>query len=488
VNISPVRKLGLLGAVICLALFVCARMPEGAMGAYYLVPLAVAGGGYLLAARELFRTPQYPRQIIFACLALAALWRVPFLLKPIAAQDDLRRYVWDGRLQHLGRNPYTSIPDDPNLAALHTDETLGMNNPGVTSPYPAGAQLFFRAVTAISQTTFAFKIAFVFCDFAIVWVLIEVLRRTRQPLHWVLAYAWHPAVATEIAGAGHVDIVGALLLLISFLAIIRSWRILAAVTFALAVAVKFLPLVLLPLYWRRVRLRDALAAIATFALLYVPFFDHGRIPLGSIGVFVQRFRFNDPIFAVVERLANPGAAAGLALLAGLSSAMWLRHRHQEPTPQAWAWPMAASLACAPVVYPWYLLWLIPFLRPTAPTTVLTQLTPPSSPMIQSRPSTGSSFQPNSSSALAPRTLIAQSSVASPTQLASTHPVSLPTPLLIWSSTILSTYYVWHLQAVGAPWQVPSWLTAIEYLPVAAALLLLRKPHPHPADTPLPPQN
>ena len=30
-------------------------------------------------------------------------------------------------------------------------------------------------------------------------------------------------------------------------------------------------------------------------------------------------------------------------------------------PAAWAWPMAIALAFAPVIYPWYLLCLTPFL-------------------------------------------------------------------------------------------------------------------------------
>jgi hypothetical protein len=40
----------------------------------------------------------------------------------------VRRYVWDGRLQHLGYNPYTAIPNDPNLVTLHTAETRGINS------------------------------------------------------------------------------------------------------------------------------------------------------------------------------------------------------------------------------------------------------------------------------------------------------------------------------------------------------------------------
>src|SRR6202011_968974 len=156
-------------------------------------------------------------------------------------------------------------------------------------PYPAGAQLFFRAVTSIHESTFALKVAFVLCDLAIVFVLFDVLRCTRQGEHWVLAYAWNPLLATDVAGSGHVDILGVLLLLVSVAAMVRRWRAVAALAFGLAVSVKFLPIVLLPLYWRRVRMRDAALAAVAVGLLYVPFFNHGRIPTGSLGTYVQSF-------------------------------------------------------------------------------------------------------------------------------------------------------------------------------------------------------
>jgi len=44
----------------------------------------------------------------------------------------------------------------------------------------------------------------------------------------VLAYAWHPLLAIEVAGSGHVDIVGVLLLLVSVAALVRRWRAVAA--------------------------------------------------------------------------------------------------------------------------------------------------------------------------------------------------------------------------------------------------------------------
>ena len=59
------------------------------------------------------------------------------------------------------------------------------------------------------------------------------------------------------------------------------------------------------------------------------------------------------------------------------------------------------------VYPWYLLWLLPFLRSVS-------------------------------------TL----------------------PLVIWTVSIFPAYYVWHLRALGRPWLLPDWIMLLEYGAVA----------------------
>jgi alpha-1,6-mannosyltransferase len=417
VTLTPARRLYTLGGTMFAALAVCSHSPSGTAGPSFLASLAIASVAYLLAVREFLQSPRYPRHVIFACLALAVLWRIPFLLKPPASQDDVHRYIWDGRVQRLGYNPYIVIPADSALAARHTAETRGLNNPTLPSPYPAGAQLFFRAITAIHESTLAFKLAFVACDLALILVLLDVLRRASRAEHWVLAYAWHPLLATEVAGSGHIDIVGVLLLVISVAALGRRWRTTSAIAFGLAVAVKFLPIVLTPLYWRRVRVRDGLMAMVVAGMLYVPFLEHGRIPIGSLGIYVQRFRFNDPIFVILERVMGSYLAAGFAVLAGLVIAAWLRSKHSSCWSDDWVWPMGVSLACAPVIFPWYLLWLVPFLR-----------------SVQT------------------------------------------VPLIIWSVTILSTYSAWHLHALGRPFQLPGWIPLLEYglVATAAAFILVRK--------------
>ncbi len=379
--------------------------------------LVAAGILYLLAVREFFATPAFPRRVVVIGLALAALWHIEFLQVPPGVDDDIHRYLWDGRVQRFGFSPYILVPNDPALAALHTSETRNLNHPDLPSPYPAGAQLFFRAITSIHESILAFKVAFLICDIAIVFMLLDLLRRSRQEAHWVLVYAWNPLLATEVAGSGHIDIVGALLLLVSFAALLRRWRAIAALTFGLAVGVKFLPIVLVPLYWNRIRWRDGALSAAAFALPYIPFLKHGQMPIGSLGTYVHSFWFNDPVFATLTRIAPPELVAALAVVVGFLVAIWFRKRSEASSSDEFAWPMAASLLCAPVVYPWYLLWLLPFLR--------------------------------SRSAL---------------------------PMIIWTVSILPTYFVWHLPALGRPWIVPGWILLLEYgsVVVTAAVIWLRR--------------
>ncbi|HUO17768.1 MAG TPA: glycosyltransferase family 87 protein [Verrucomicrobiae bacterium] len=413
-RVSREWRVYILGVALCGSLTICAFNFGDRGGPYFMASLTAAGIAYLLAVRELFATLALPKQVIVMGLILAAVWHVEFLRLPVGADDDIHRYVWDGHLQRLGYNPYLIVPGDPAVARLHTSETRNLNNPDLPSPYPPGAQLFFRLVTAVRESTSALKVAFVVCDFAIFFVLLDLLRSCGKGRHLVLAYAWNPLLAIEVAGSGHIDIVGALLLVVSVAALARRWRAIAAVGLGLAVAVKFLPIVLIPLYWKRIRIRDAVLAAIVVVLLYAPFLDHGRIPTGSLSTYVRTFRFNGPVFQILTQVASPQLLAGLAVLAGLAIAAWLRKASAELSPDQFAWPMAMSLFCGPVVFPWYLLWLLPFL--TSASTL---------------------------------------------------------PILIWTVSVIPTYIMWHFRKLGRPWEaLPVWVMLLEYGCVAIAAAVL----------------
>ena len=411
-------RLYALGSVMLMALTICSRNLGDRGGPPFTASLTLAGIAYLLAVREFLRRGGFPRRVVIIGLGLAAVWHIAFLRLPAGADDDIHRYVWDGRLQRLGYNPYLIVPSDPAVRDLHTLETRTLNNSDLPTLYPPGAELFFRAVTAIHESTFAMKIAFVLCDLAIVFVLLDLLHHSGRGAHLVLAYAWNPLLAIEVAGSGHIDIVGALLLVISVATLARRWRMIAAVTLGLAIAVKFLPIVLLPLYWKRIRIRDAALALGIVGILYVPFLNHGRIPTGSLGTYVTSFRFNAPVFVMLHQVVPAQLLAGLAVLVGLAMAIYLSGGSPELPLHVFAWPMATALFCAPVIFPWYLLWLLPFLM-SASTLVIS----------------------------------------------------------VWTVSIIATYVMWHLRALTGSWgSLPVWVMPLEYGSVAivAAVVALRR--------------
>lgn len=417
-KLTPSRRVYALGVILLVAFTITCRNFADRGGPAFMAALAVASAAYLLAFREFIVTSQFPRHVVIFGLLITAACHLQFLSVSPGIDDDIHRYVWDGRLQRLHYNPYLVVPSDAAYAHLHTPETRSLNNPDLPSPYPPGAQLFFRLVTGIHESALALKIAFVLCAWLIAFLLLDLLRQRNREAHLVLIYAWNPLLAIEVAGSGHIDIVGTLFLVASVAALTRKWRTSAAIALGLAISVKFLPLVLVPLYWRRVRVRDIALAAFLVALLYLPFLDHGRIPTGSLAAYIQGFRFNGPIFAALDHLATPSLLAAFAVCVGFLVAWLLRRTEQHALPEHFAWPLAASLLCAPVIFPWYLLWLLPFL--TSASTLL---------------------------------------------------------ILVWTVSIIPTYLQWHLRRTTGTWgALPIWVMLLEYgcLAVVAALVLLAR--------------
>ena len=416
----------MIGATLILAI---TQAPLGSPVFY--ATAAIITVAYLLMLWSVWSTPP-DRRLLTAAFVIALACRAPLVVGPIGRDSDMMRYIWDGRVQRFGYNPYAVLPVDPALAHTHTDDTREMPSRRARTPYPPAAQLFFRGVVTIYESAHAMRLVLVACDVATIFVVFRWLTLTgRNPWH-VLAYAWNPLVILEVAHSGHIDALGAFWIAVSAYCLARRRTALASLAFVLAVTTKLLPIVLAPLYWRRIRLVDALAAAALFVGLYMPFMyasggEGPQLPLGAVPNVVAAIRFNGPAFRAIRLATNPTFAASVAVLTGLGVAAWTRWRLSVSEPAAWAWPMATSLAFAPVVYPWYLLYFTPFLV--------------------------------SAAAL---------------------------PLVTWSVTVLSAYLVWYIESWRRPWVVPSAVLAVEYGSVIlTTLLILRWRHHRKAAKPTP---
>src|SRR5205823_3818984 len=110
--------------------FIVAAMLQGAIWAVAAVAVTSGNGG---------------RSALALILATAILLRVGALAAPVYLSDDIYRYIWDGRVQAAGINPYRYIPTDTHLAPLRDEAIFPNINRNNYAPtiYPPVAQLLF---------------------------------------------------------------------------------------------------------------------------------------------------------------------------------------------------------------------------------------------------------------------------------------------------------------------------------------------------------
>ena len=388
-------------------------LTQARLGSPQFFPIAaVFGVCQIVALTWALRRNPDRRWLPFALLCAVAC-RVPLMVGPVYYDSDMIRYVWDGRVQRFGYNPYALVPSDPALAHTHTAVTARMPSRHDRTPYPPAAQLFFRLMVTLWDSPRVMKSVLTVFDMVTIYLVWGFLRITGRNEWLVLCYAWSPLVILEVAHSGHIDALGAFWIAASAFWMAQGRSGLAVVAYTFAVATKLLPIVLAPLFLGRVRVRDMALGAGLLLLLYLPFMTAGTLPMGAVPNVVAHIRFNSPIFRPLAWIVTPSGAAAVALLAGLAVAVWARWRLTIQDDSAWAWPMAAALVCAPVIYPWYLLYLTPFL------------------------------------------------------------LSVPTlPLLVWTYTVVPVYLVWEWAQYGASWRVPTWLMVLEYGFVAATALAI----------------
>jgi hypothetical protein len=360
-SIPVARVLAATGVAFFLAIIVLVVTKAPLGSKIFFGAVIIGTAAYALVLARVWHERQAPRKLLYAAFAIAVALRIPMAVAPVGPDSDMVRYQWDGRVQLLGYSPYRVLPADPAMAHTHTDQTVRMPSRRDRTPYPPAAQLFFRLVVMLHDSTLAMKLALLVCDLLTMVVVWRWLVATRRSEWLTLAYAWNPLVVFEISHSGHIDALAALWVAASAFWLARRRTQLASVAFVLACATKLLPIVLAPLYLGRVRIRDVGIGALCLVALYLPFMSGGDVPLGAVPNVVDRVRFNGPLFAAIAALSSPRAAAAVALAAGLSVATWARWRLTANDPAAWAWPIATAVAFAPVIYPWYLLSLTPFL-------------------------------------------------------------------------------------------------------------------------------
>jgi hypothetical protein len=326
----------------------------------HLAVYGLAFAVYLVALRS---ARGVSRRGLGVALALAVAWRLALVTAPPLLSDDVYRSVWEGRIQLHGGNPYSLCdrPDAPRWLALRDAVWENVNHQDFPAVYPPLWQLAARLVVTLDDSVTAIKAFLVVCELATLAVLAVLVRRRGQPAERLLVLAWNPLALVEIAGSGHNEALGLLLVVLALAALDAGRGLASAVAVGLGVQAKLLPGLLAIAWSRRYRPLHVLAAVAAAVLLVLPYAAAGPDLWWSLGQYAERWRFNETAFALLASATGSHAAAVrlsavlVVLVAGV-----LAVRRVEPASGALV-VVAATLFLAPNVLPWYALWLLPLL-------------------------------------------------------------------------------------------------------------------------------
>ncbi len=334
----------------------------------------------------------------------ALLLRLPLLPLPPTLSDDVLRYLWDGRVAAAGRNPYLLPPAAPELTPLRDDLWRRLPHRQIPTVYPPLAVAAFSIAARLPFPILSWKLLVTAADLAACALLLRLARQLGLPVGRTIWYAWNPLVALEVAGHGHVDVLGvaAALAVVSILLARRvpwgdgppRWTALAGIAAACGILAKLAPAAALPM-WGRQSGRPKLfwlCALGLTATAILPVVvATGGAPPGLVTYGIT-WDWNGPLFEPLWRLL---AAAGVPgrLKAALDAYKawrqdWYRFNGIYPYlyPQLLAKIVLAAVSLAAVarswrekdpvggsgrlfgtlllasatVYPWYLLWVLPW--------------------------------------------------------------------------------------------------------------------------------
>jgi hypothetical protein len=382
---GSVAAVGTAAAAIALS----PRLPPGPDSALEVALIGVAWAAFAVGAWLVMRLPVRAAVLLILAGGLAVQLSAGF--GEPRSSDDLFRYIWDGRVQAAGIDPYRYAPAAAELVGLRdeflwpqraawcvppgaVDPDTGdalvpgctrINRPDVHTIYPPVAEAIVFVVHGLSPPDGGHVRGYVPIQVAAsafalaTTVLLLVGLRRRDPRRAVL-WAWCPMIAIETASNAHIDVAAAFLtglaLLVLATASSRPRAALGGVLLGLAIATKLTPALVTPSVLRRRPLTLMAAAVGAVAAVYLPHvLTVGAAVLGYLPGYLREegytsgSRFALLTWVLPEPWAPPVAVAVLTIVGMLV----LRAADPDRPWDGAVVMVGTALLVTTPSYPWY---------------------------------------------------------------------------------------------------------------------------------------
>lgn len=283
-------------------------------------------------------------------------------LEPTAS-DDIYRYIWDGKVQASGVNPYLYAPSDEALRPLHSELIPRLVNfPAMKTIYPPVAEwIFWITFKIFGESTLGFKIPLLIAEIATIFLFRTLLRQLRLSPVWTAMYAFCPLPIMQFMIDGHLDALGLPFVLLFILFWIRQKKLLALVALGVASAVKLVPLILIPFAFKELRGWKRLLTIGIplgiVGAVYCPYLIGNGAPFEALKNFSARWAFNGSIFHLLYPFIQDNTPVHtICTVLFLLWIVFLYFRRLQFL-DSLRLAIFGFFIFAPTVHPWYLTWL-----------------------------------------------------------------------------------------------------------------------------------
>ena len=325
-------------------------------------------------------------------LLIAFAVRISLLVAMPTLSDDFYRFIWDGRLLVAGEHPFSALPSDFLSRQLpDVDEALfqKLNSPSYFTIYPPVAQGFFWLSAVLSPSSVlgsvvVMRVLLIAAEAGSVLLMISLLKKFQLPTKNVLLYALNPLAIIELTGNLHFEGFMIFFLLLTVQQLASAKNVGAALSFALAVGVKLLPLIFLPLMLPLLGWRKAIGfwimTCVAICLLFLPMYD-AQVVAGfseSLNLYFQKFEFNASVYYLVREYGfwkygyNTIQTSGwkLGVVCGILIVMYsffigygaLRNSSKPWTVMltCWMFILLIYFLFTTILHPWYITTLLAF--------------------------------------------------------------------------------------------------------------------------------
>ncbi len=354
------------------AFFVLTSFHETPLISYTVI--FISSSMFFIATAYLIIKYKIGRKYLFILLGLGLLIRILFLFVHPVGSDDYYRYVWDGKVQASGINPYRYAPDDPALNFLHTQTLPGkINFSDMKTIYPPLSEIIFYASYIIGGEGFiGVKLFLLMFDILSMIGIFLILKKLKLDYKNLLLYALCPLIIFQFFIDAHLDGFGLPFMIFAIYFYLDNKKALSFAFIGLSVCIKPLAIILIPIiFFVEKDFKEKLKVVLIPALLcvtmYLPYVFTGS-PFQALIKFTENWTFNGVVFHILDSFIHDNQRTRL-ICAILLFVFYLPViLSKKDLLEKIYLSVFLLFIFSPVVHPWYLSWLavmLPFIpRPS----------------------------------------------------------------------------------------------------------------------------